>query len=274
MVLREQRRLGPHVVVTVIVSILVPAPVAGRAATTQKRYYAHPAVEDCFGVIAPWYQGQNGQIDLRVRVAAEFLKRHPWVAPPEAAMAGPHYLFNPRVDLDPSGTIRVLPASDQMNGNLGQRFKYITESLPRYYRYSGDPSVLGHLKIAADFVLENYLTPADHPWPRFPISVPLQGKPYRQAAPGGWIQLDLSAGMGLGMIRVYQLTGDRRYLEAARHWGDVRRPGKQHRRAPSGVPPEPHSCSGRRSDTAGRPGARGLYAQAIGGGRLDRLDPA
>ena len=121
------------------------------AATTQPRYYAHDAVEDSHGVVAPWYQGHNGQIDLRVRVAAEFLKRYPWVDRDRSVMAGPHYVFNARVDLGDDGTITVLPANDNMNGNLGQRFKYITESLPRYYRYSGDPIVFSHAKIAADF---------------------------------------------------------------------------------------------------------------------------
>jgi hypothetical protein len=81
--------------------------------------------------------------------------------------------------------------------------------------------VFGQLKIAADFLLDGYLTPADHPWPRFPISVPVAGKPYGKAAAGGWIQLDLSAGIGLGLLRVYQMTGEERYLAAARHIGDV-----------------------------------------------------
>ena len=41
------------------------------AATAQNRYYAHDAIEDEHGVIAPWYDGQNGLVDYRVRVAAE-----------------------------------------------------------------------------------------------------------------------------------------------------------------------------------------------------------
>ena len=201
------------------------------AATRQEKCYAHATVEDQQGVIAPWYGGQNGQVDLRVRVSAEFLKRYPWVGSDQSVVAGPHWVFNPRVDLADDGTIHVLPASPEMNGNLGQRFKYITESLPRDYRYSGDPVVFGYLRIAADYLLEYYQTPADHAWPRFPLSVPLHGTPYGPAAAGGYIQLDLAAGIGLGMIRVHQLTGDPKYLDAARHWGEVlaekcdRRPG-------------------------------------------------
>jgi hypothetical protein len=95
--------------------------ITAQAATAQKRYFAHDAVEDSHGVIAPWHRGQNGQIDLRVRVAAEFLKRYPWVGIDGALMAGPHYIFNARVNLENDGAISVLPASDNMNGNLGQQ---------------------------------------------------------------------------------------------------------------------------------------------------------
>lgn len=39
-----------------------------------KRYYAHEAVEDEHGVIAPWTPAQNGPCDFRVRVAADYLR--------------------------------------------------------------------------------------------------------------------------------------------------------------------------------------------------------
>ncbi|HZM05641.1 MAG TPA: hypothetical protein VFC44_21780, partial [Candidatus Saccharimonadales bacterium] len=42
------------------------------------KYYAHPAVLDEHGVVAPWYHGINGPCDYRVRIAAETLKRYPW----------------------------------------------------------------------------------------------------------------------------------------------------------------------------------------------------
>jgi hypothetical protein len=72
----------------------------------------------------------------------------PVVGRDQCVMAGPHWVFNARVDLGQDGKISVLPASDQMNGDLGRRFKDITEALPRYYRCTGDRVVLGQLKIA------------------------------------------------------------------------------------------------------------------------------
>ena len=54
------------------------------AAVTQKHYYAHDAVEDSNGVIAPWYKGLNGPCDMRIRIAAETMKRYPWTTPAKA----------------------------------------------------------------------------------------------------------------------------------------------------------------------------------------------
>ena len=66
--------------------------VAADDATPARKYFAHPAVEDRYGVVAPWYHGQNGQCDFRIRIAAETLKRYPWADRPTAVMPGPHFL--------------------------------------------------------------------------------------------------------------------------------------------------------------------------------------
>ena len=70
------------------------------------RYFGHGAVEDRFGVIAPWYDGQNGQCDFRVRIAAETLKRYPWADKPLAVVSAPHFVFNGHWGIQPEGTIR------------------------------------------------------------------------------------------------------------------------------------------------------------------------
>ena len=63
-----------------------------------KKYFAHPVVEDRYGVIAPWYRGQNGQCDSRVRVAAETLKRYPWTELGQAVVPAPHFVYNGTVE--------------------------------------------------------------------------------------------------------------------------------------------------------------------------------
>ena len=191
------------------------------AAETQDRYYAHAAVHDAHGVIAPWYTAQNGQLDFRIRVAAETLKRYPWTTTDNAVDCLPHFLFNGHWKIADDGTITPLPIRDWDNGDLGQRAAYVLSGLVDYYRYSGDPAAISLMTLQADMLLDHCLTPADHPWPRFLISVPIKGKPNGQCDPQGMIQLDIVAEVGVALLKAYQVTGNRRWLEACQHWGSL-----------------------------------------------------
>ena len=194
---------------------------ACRAAVVQKHYYAHDAVEDKFGVIAPWYNGQNGQLDLRVRIAAETLKRYPWTDAAKAVAAAPEYVFSGAWSISPEGAITIPPINDWANGDLGQRAAYVLSGLVDYYRYSGDPAAIAHITHTADALIDYCQTPPDHAWPGFLISVPTKGKPYGRCDPHGFIQLDIVAEVGLPLLWTYQITGEKRYFETAKHWGDV-----------------------------------------------------
>lgn len=186
-----------------------------------KHYYAHDAVLDRYGVIAPWYQQQNGQCDFRIRIAAETLKRYPWTTTKNAVAAYPYYVFTSKWNISSSGEITPVDPGDWMNGDLGQRSTSIFKGMVDYYRYSGDPVAIAHLTYMASYVLDYCLTPADHSWPNFPISVPTKGKAYGKANTEGMIQLDICASMGEGLLRAYQLTKNQRWFDAAKHWGDL-----------------------------------------------------
>ncbi|HOJ32844.1 MAG TPA: malectin domain-containing carbohydrate-binding protein [Candidatus Hydrogenedentes bacterium] len=190
-------------------------------ATRQSHYYAHDTVEDERGIIAPWYQGLNGQWDFRVRIAAETLKRYPWTAPDKAPTPAPEYMYNGAWDIDSDGTITVKDIDDWANGDLGQRAAYVLSGWVDYYRYTGDPCALAHVTLQANLLLDYCQTDENHEWPRFLISVPLRGKAYAQADPHGLIQLDITAEVGLALLRAYQLVGEKRWLDAACHWGEL-----------------------------------------------------
>jgi len=196
------------------------APPAG-AGVAQPRYYAHATVEDAQGVIAPWYTGQNGQLDLRVRIAAETMKRYPWTDTNRAVDALPEYLFSSLWSIDAAGTITVPPMDNWANGDLGQRAAYVLAGWVDYYAYTGDPAAIAHITWQADLLLDHCQTGPDHPWPRFLISVPTKGKPYGPCDPHGFIQLDIVAEVGLALLQAYQLTGNQRWFDAVAHWGDV-----------------------------------------------------
>jgi hypothetical protein len=152
----------------------------------------------------------------------------------KAVAAAPHYVFSGAWSIAPDGTISVPPIDDWANGDLGQRAAYVLSGLVDYYRYTGDPAAVSHIALTADTLLDHMLTPPDHPWPGILVSVPVKGKPYGKADPHGFVQLDIVAEVGIGLVRAYQLTGNRRYLEAAKHWGDLL---AEKRRAEPGVPP-------------------------------------
>lgn len=199
------------------------------AASTAKRYYAHEAVEDRFGVIAPWYKGQNGQFDYRVRIAAETLKRYPWVDGSRAVMAAPEYLYSGKWKITPQGQITVLPESDWNNGDLVQRAANAINAWERYYAYSGDPAAFTHVTAIADYLVNYCQTGAEHGWPRMIISVPTHGVRYGPCRLGngedikenGKIQLDIAAETGLALVRAYEMTGNLRWYDTAKHWADL-----------------------------------------------------
>jgi hypothetical protein len=221
----RRRRVGlqaaPVLEIIAVLALASYAASSAHAATTQRHYYAHDAVEDKHGVIAPWYKGQNGQLDFRVRIAAETLKRYPWADTRKAVAAAPEYVFNGAWKIAPDGKITIPEIRDWANGDLGQRAAYVLSGLVDYYRYSGDPAAIAHVTILADVLLDHCQTSADHPWPRFLVSVPTKGKVYADCDPHGMIQLDIVAEVGIGLLRAYQITGNERWFGAVKHWANL-----------------------------------------------------
>ena len=191
------------------------------AANRLDSVYAHETKEDEYGVLAPWHEGQNGQLDERLRIAIEVYKRYPWIGTDRAVMAAPDFIYNSHWSITEKGEIQIPETTDWMCGDLSQRAWSIIKGLTDYYRYSGDPIAFTYITLTADYVLEYGLTDADHKWPRFPISTPTRGKIYGQCIQDTRIQLDLCARLGEDILTAYKMTGDERYWEAARHWADV-----------------------------------------------------
>jgi len=206
--------------VKVLLLLALPAvPVFG--AVVQSRYYGHAAVHDRDSVIAPWYGGLNGQCDFRVRIAAETLKRYPWTTRTNAIAEYPAYVFSGFWRISSNGVITPRDPGDWGNGDLSQRATSVLNGFVDYYRYTGDAAAIAHLTYMADFMVDHCQTPADHPWPGLFVSVPTKGKAFFKTDPHGMIQLDLCASTGLGLLRAYELTGNTRWFETAKHWGDL-----------------------------------------------------
>jgi hypothetical protein len=200
------------------------------AAETFPHYFGHPAEADRNGVIAPWYKRQNGQYDYRVRIAAETLKRYPWAGKDKAIMAAPEYVFNGHWVIDQDGNISAAAVREWDNGDLSQRASYIIGSLMDYYMYTGDPAVFTPIDRMAEYLIDFCQTEDNHGWPRVLISVPTMGKHYGRCLLGtsddlrasqGKIQLDNLAQVAVEFVRAYEMTGNTRWYEAAKHWADL-----------------------------------------------------
>lgn len=234
------------------------------AATTFRHYYGHGVVADKYGVIAPWYRRQNGQFDFRVRIAAETLKRYPWSKPGRGPSPAPEFVYNGTWDVDEEGNIAAVPESDWANGDLVQRASYILASMIDYYRYAGDPFAFTIIRATADYLVSHCQTGNDHGWPGMLISVPTMGRRYGDCVLGsseelrdgkGKIQLDIAAEFGSELLHAYEMTGERRWYEAARHWGDLL---AANRRRDAGAPPW-----GRYADKGGDRGMNGIQTGGV-----------
>ena len=90
--------------------------------------------------------------------------------------------------------------------------------MERLYPYTGDPHTIEFLKNFVDYELENGLTPEGYAWARVP---------YPSANPGsrrytGWsehgedfVEPHVVGEDGYGYLRLYEMTGDTKYLQAA-----------------------------------------------------------
>ncbi len=226
-----------------VLLLLLLLPVPADAAETYPHYYAHPAVADAHGVIAPWYRRQNGQFDYRVRIAVETLKRYPWAGKDKAVAPAPEYIFNGHWKIDHEGTIAADVVKDWNNGDLSQRAAHLIGGLIDYYAYSGDPAVFMPITAMADYLLDYCQTDDSHGWPKMLISVPTYGTHYGRCRLGpsevlkdgqGKIQLDNLAQVGIQFVRASELTGNTRWYEAAKHWADLIARNRDRR---TGMPP-------------------------------------
>ena len=136
----------------IVLTAICCAHFQAAAASAKVHYYGYDAVVDSHGVIAPWYKGPNGQCDLRVRIAAETLKRYPWTTTNSAIAAYPDYVFSGHWQITSNGIIIPKNPGDWANGDIGQRSTSVLMSLVDYYRYSGDPAAIAHLTYMGDFL--------------------------------------------------------------------------------------------------------------------------
>ena len=95
------------------------------------------------------------------------------------------------------------------------------DALLGWYPYSGDKEAIEVLRIMLDYQLAHGTTPADWDWAEIPFSTScLAHKEYGHCLAGlprdfyGGTETDKIGELGLSYVQFYELTGERKYLEA------------------------------------------------------------
>jgi len=106
--------------------------------------------------------------------------------------------------------------------NPASLYASFVDSLLPWYAYSGDRRAIALVRQMLDYQLAHETTPAGWAWPRVPFATSCAGqRTYGGCLAGrprsfhGGLEPDKVGLLGLGYARFYELTGNRRYLQAA-----------------------------------------------------------
>ena len=190
---------------------------------TDTTFCTHKVVLDEQGKIVPWYSPAENAYDHFLKLRWNFIKTKVPNSPgPDPRSRYPQYYFycafNVRND-------SILP--DSWMNDIGEKIPNWFENARLYYAYSGDTTVMKIMKDFIDYTLEHGTSSSDFAWPDFPYTTTNAGDTvFRGFTNAGRlvlheIQVDHAGEMGLTYFRMYQFSGEEKYLKAAINVADV-----------------------------------------------------
>jgi len=111
------------------------------------------------------------------------------------------------------------PDLDDQRGLGGDQLAMALSSWALLHGYLGDEALVTNMRLIADYYLAHGLSPATAPWPNLPY--PYNTSPHSGVYDGdmragqGFVQPDKAASFGHELVTLYEISGERRYLEAA-----------------------------------------------------------
>jgi hypothetical protein len=188
-----------------------------KTVITDTVFCTHKVVLDEQKKIVPWYSPASGAYDHFLRLRWDFIKnRVPNSPGPDPRSRYPlYYFYSAFISRNDS----ILP--DNWMNDIGEKIPNWFENARLYYAYSGDSSVM---KIMIDFVDYTMLHGTSSPefaWPSFPYTTTNPGDTVFRGFSDHphlvlhEIQVDHAGDMGLTYYRMYQYSGEKKYLDAA-----------------------------------------------------------
>lgn len=185
----------------------------GSRVTTAGRIDTHDALVDSSNKLVSWVTPQDQAYAKVSKLSWDYLK-----AMPNQSNGKPAYYSYSYMN----------PSTQQPVGwphNPAGLYGMMIESAVTYYQYSGDSGVLQIAKNVADHQLTNGMTTASDNWAKVPYSSGDDGSlTYNGASYGnssgsgdgkGVLQPDKIGEFGYGLVQLYKVTGDQKYLNAA-----------------------------------------------------------
>lgn len=175
----------------------------------------HAAVLDAQGKLLAWYQPQkNLGYDHVIRLGWDFIE-HKVPKDTRHGTGQPIYLVNSVYDADTRQGV-------YWQHNPAMVYAAFVDSLVGWYGYSGDDQAVAAVRGMLDYQLAHGTTPSDWEWPGVPFATSCgDDKDYGRCIENmphefyGGIETDKVGELGTGYALFYELTGERKYLEAA-----------------------------------------------------------
>lgn len=179
------------------------------------------AVVDKDGRLLAWYHPERNQgYDKVLRLVWDFIEHKV----PDDTRTGTGlriYLINSVFD------DQTLQGSNWQH-NPASVYGQFVDSLVGWYPYSADEEAVGVVRSMLDYQLAHGTTPPDWNWPNVPYATSCDdNRDYGRCIRGmpndflGGIETDKLGELGIGYLLFYEMTGDRKYLDAAIHCADA-----------------------------------------------------
>ena len=181
----------------------------------------HTVQLDSQGKIVPWFSPEANAYDEFLGRRWNFVKtRVPPSPGPAPRSSYPQYYF-----YDGFVTTQADITPDYWMNDIGEKIPNWFESARLYYAYTGDATVMTIVRDLLDYAIEHGTSPATFAWPNFPHTTTKHGdlefEGFTPTFALHEVQLDHAGDMGWTYFRMYQFTGDVKYLTSAIHVADA-----------------------------------------------------
>jgi hypothetical protein len=196
----------------------------------QEKLFWHDVRLDSDGKLLSWSEA-NSPYNEVVTCAWDMFKKIP-VQPNGLKTYITYPVFTGPMDKD-----NALFTGRDWTHNPGGLFAMLTDAAILYYAYSGDENVMPLVRDMLDYSITNGSTEPNDDWSSVPYASSDGGSLYYRGADDkryeknpryqgrgdgiGFIEPDKIGELGLGYLRFYEFSGDKKYLDAAKRCADA-----------------------------------------------------